>query len=258
MDTDVPIAPPPVPTSLGDGAPEGESVAGRATRQLQQLILERDLQAGDVLPAERELGELFGVSRTVVREAVKSLAAKGLVDVRRGHGTVVTFPDVELAAETIANMLRSEGAGRIAFSRVHEVRRLLEVEIAGLAAERRVALDLEQLRQTLEQTEASTSPAAWARGDIEFHATLARAAHNPLLSALLGSMSQILLELRRTAARLPDTQSRAQRFHRSIYEAVEAGASGAARKAMRAHMNEAESTFQRARVLAPAQDDPPA
>lgn len=258
MDTDVPIASSPAPAARDDGARDGESVAGRATRQLQQLILERDLQAGDVLPAERELGELFGVSRTVVREAVKSLAAKGLVDVRRGHGTVVTFPDVELAAETIANMLRSEGAGRIAFSRVHEVRRLLEVEIAGLAAERREGDDLAQLRAVLDATEAATTPAAWARNDIEFHATLARAAHNPLLSALLGSMTQILLELRRTAARLPDTQSRAQRYHRSIFEAVEVGATGAARKAMRAHMNEAESTFQRARVLAPSRDDPAA
>lgn len=240
----------PADAPLADADPTraAESTAGRVTRQLRELILEHDLRPGDVLPPERELGELFGVSRTVVREAVKSLAAKGLVDVRRGHGTVVTFPDVELVAETIADMLRSEGSEQVAFTRVHEVRRLLEVEIAGLAAERRLPEDIVQLRERLLALESRREPVEWARQDIDFHAALARAAHNPLLSALLGSMTQVLLEVRLTAGRLPDTQQRAQPFHRALYEAVAGGAPGAARKAMRAHMGEAETTFKRARV----------
>lgn len=241
----------PAEAPLADADPirAAESTVGRVTRQLRELILRHDLRSGDVLPTERELGELFGVSRTVVREAVKSLAAKGLVDVRRGHGTVVTFPGVELVAETIADMLRSEGSEQVAFTRVHEVRRLLEVEVAGLAAERRLSEDVERLHERLTALESLREPEEWARLDIAFHAALARAAHNPLLSALLGSMTQVLLEVRLTAGRLPDTQTRAQPFHRALYEAVAEGAPGAARKAMRAHMVEAESTFRRARVI---------
>lgn len=226
----------------------GERMADRAARQLQRLILDTGLQSGDLLPPERRLGELLGVSRTVVREAVRSLVAKGLLEVRQGDGTRVRFPDVGTATEVVANMLRGEGAG-LAFPRIHEVRRLLEVEIASLAAERHTEDDLELLREALRATAASSDPGAWARADIAFHARLADATHNALFGVLLASMAEILLELRLTAARLEDTQQRAQALHEAIFAAVARRSPGAARKAMREHMVEAEQSFQRGRIM---------
>jgi len=223
------------------------SLVDRVASQLQALVIENALQTGDLLPPERELGELLGVSRTVVREAVRSLVAKGLLDVRQGHGTVVRSPDVEMASEVIANMLRSEG-GRDTFPQVHEVRRLLEVEIAGLAADRRTEGDLEQLRLALARTADAVDPEAWAQADVAFHAAIADATHNLLFPVLLGSMAEILMELRLTAARLSETPRRAHHFHEELVAAIEDRSSTAARRAMREHMDEAEATFRRARI----------
>jgi GntR family transcriptional regulator, transcriptional repressor for pyruvate dehydrogenase complex len=224
------------------------SLADRVARQLEALVIENALQAGDLLPPERELCEMLGVSRTVVREAVRSLVAKGLLEVRQGRGTMVRSPDVRLATEVVTNMLRSKGAGRIAFPRVHEVRRLLEVEIAGIAAGRRTEDDLREIGTLLDRTAEASEPETWAAADVAFHQALAEATHNLLFPVLLGSMAEILTELRLTAARLSETQTTAQKFHVAIFEAVRDKSPVAARRAMREHMAEAEATFQRARI----------
>jgi GntR family transcriptional repressor for pyruvate dehydrogenase complex len=233
---------------MASGGPGGRSLVDRVTKQLEALVIENALQAGDLLPPERELCELLGVSRTVVREAVRSLVAKGLLEVRQGRGTIVRSPDVGLATEVITNMLRSKGAGRIAFARVHEVRRLLEVEIAGLAAERRTEDDVRDIEALLARTAEAGDPDTWARADVQFHARLAEATHNLLFPVLLGSMAEIMMELRLTAARLPETKTTAQRFHEAIFAAIRDRSPSAARRAMREHMTEAETTFQRARI----------
>src|SRR5213596_1650457 len=106
-------------------------------------ITSRDLQPGDRLPSERELGEQFGVSRTVVREAVRALVAKGVIEVRSGSGLRVAAVNAAAVSESMS--LYVHGGG-IDFERVHEVRTLLEVHIAGLAAERASAEDIERLR----------------------------------------------------------------------------------------------------------------
>lgn len=227
---------------------ERGSLVDRVAGQLQALVIENALQTGDLLPPERELGELLGVSRTVVREAVRSLVAKGLLEVRQGHGTVVRSPDVGLVSEVITNMLRSSGGGRIAFPRVHEVRRLLEVEIAGLAAARRTDDDLGQISTALARTADAPDAEVWARADVDFHAAIAAASHNILFSVLLGSMAEILMELRLTAAQLPGTPARAHRFHEMLYEGIRDRSPPATRRAMREHMDEAEATYQRARI----------
>jgi GntR family transcriptional regulator, transcriptional repressor for pyruvate dehydrogenase complex len=220
-----------------------EQVAAR----LQAHVLDNGLHAGDRLPSERELCELLGVSRTVVREAVRLLVAKGLLDVRRGGGTVVRPPDVKAASDAMTIMLRD--SERIPFTLVHEVRRLLEVEIAGLAAERRTAEDLVVLDAHLSAgLEHADDPERWAQADVAFHAALAAGAHNPLFPLLLGTMAEILTELRLTAARLAGTPERAHAFHRAIFVAVEGCDRAAARRSMSEHMVEAEATFQKARA----------
>ena len=179
------------------------------------MILAEELVFGERLPTEPELCRLFGVSRTVVREAVRSLASKGLLEVRQGGGTTVRFPDVAQASELLTIMLRSSGGD--VFRLVHEVRTLLEVEIAGLAAERRTEADLAMLERRLQQTrEPALDHAQWARADVELHQTIALATHNPLHAVLLNSMAEMLMVLRITAAQLEDTPLRANHHHERI------------------------------------------
>lgn len=222
-------------------------LSDQVAAQLQSLITSGGIRPGEKLPSERELCELLGVSRTVVREAVRALAIKGLVEVRPGGGAVARSPDSSLVAELMTLMLRA-GEGAVAFEHVHEVRRLLEVEIAGLAAERRDAGDLTRLEERLcEMAEHAGEPLRWAAADVAFHAALAEATHNPLYPVLLGSIADLLMEVRLTGARLPETPELAYRHHRAIAERVGAADRAGARAAMQAHLRESEATFQKAR-----------
>lgn len=228
------------------GARPRERLSDQVAAQLQELIASGRVRAGEKLPSERELCELLGVSRTVVREAVRALASKRLVEVRPGGGAVVRAPDAALVSELMTLMLRGDSAAT--FGHVHEVRRLLEVEVAGLAAERRDEVDLGALEACLAaMREHAGDPPRWAAADVAFHAALADATHNPLYGVLLASIAELLMEVRLTGARLPETPELAYRHHHQIVERVRAGDRPGARAAMQDHLRESETTFQRAR-----------
>src|SRR5437868_4206273 len=111
--------------------PRETTLANQVSQQLEALIIERRLQPGDRLPAERELARQFGVSRTVIREAVRSLAAKGMLEVRSGSGTIVRAPNAAAVSQSMTLFLRA-GYPELDYRKVLEVRSILEVEIAGL------------------------------------------------------------------------------------------------------------------------------
>jgi GntR family transcriptional regulator, transcriptional repressor for pyruvate dehydrogenase complex len=225
-----------------------ERLSDQVAAKLQRLVVDSGMKPGEKLPSERELCELLGVSRTVVREAVRTLAVKGLLDVRRGGGTVVRSPDSALVSELMTIMLRS-GTSTVAFAHLHEVRRLLEVEIAGLAAERRTPADLTLMEAQLQLMERHAADVElWAAADVAFHAAIASATQNPVYSILLGSIADMLVEVRRAGARLSDTPQKAFRHHSAIYERIRAGERVAARQAMQEHLRESEETFQQARL----------
>lgn len=226
------------------------TLAERVTDQIENLIVTNHLQPGDHLPPERELGRQFGVSRTVVREAIRALVAKSLLEVRPGGGTVVRSPTAEAVAQSMKLFLRG-GLEQLDYEKVHEVRRLLEVEIAGLAAERRTEADLKALETILR--EVPTIPRSdrdhFARNDVTFHATLARATHNELFSLLLDSIADIMFTIRQLGFSVPDMPSRVRKFHQAIYEQVKAGDSEKARKAMHDHLVESEATMRKALAI---------
>ncbi len=211
----------------------------RATRlsdqvaaQLQALIIDNALKPGEKLPSERDLCELLSVSRTVVREAVRSLVVKGLLEVRPGGRMVVRAPDAALVSELMTLMLRS-GGGEIAFSHIQEVRRLLEVELAALAAERRDETDLLRMEVLLRSmVEHQNDPHRWADADVAFHAAIAAATHNPLYPVLLHSIVEMLIEIRLTGIRLPETPQKAYQHHLRVFERIKAQDRPGARKAM--------------------------
>jgi len=154
-------------------------------------------------------------------------------------------------AQSLHLFLRS-GQAHLDYAKVHAVRRLLEVEIAGLAALRRSADDLTALEANLIEavhSVATESPEHFAQIDIAFHALLARATHNELFELLLDSLAEVMIEVRRSAFAVPDTSTRALRIHQSIYAQVCAGDAVGARQAMHEHLLEAEATQQQVLAL---------
>lgn len=219
----------------------------RVADQLETLILDNALPSGERLPPENELARQYGVSRTVIREAVRSLAAKGLVHVAQGSGTVVRGMTNELASQSISTVLK-QNTRRVDIEKLLEVRRMLEVEIAGLAAERRTDADLKTLDETMLLLERE-GESGFVENDIAFHAALAHATHNEFFEILLESLADALIQVRRMALKIPETPRRAFGHHRAIQKAVVEGDSLRAREAMAKHLSEAEATARRAGAL---------
>jgi GntR family transcriptional repressor for pyruvate dehydrogenase complex len=155
--------------------------------------------------------------------------------VRHGSGAHVSLPDPSTVAESMSLMLRLT-ASTDPFRDVYEVRSLLEVEVAGLAAKRATEAQLAELHEQLEVMGATTDREAAAEADVEFHAQLARATHNGLFLILLDSVADIMLELRRRALAVPGNKEQAIRDHRQILERVLARDVVGARAAMTAHL----------------------
>lgn len=229
-------------TDLIQLIPREATLAQNVAAQLERLIVQQHFATGDRLPPERELAERFGVSRTVVREAVRSVASKGLLEVRAGSGTVVRKPSSATVAASITLLLSMNG--QVTPAKVVEVRRLLEVEIAGLAAERRAAEDLRRLEAILvSAAEELGDPDTFVETDVAFHAALADATHNELFGVLLASISTVMTEVRIVGLAVPGTPERALRYHREIFRAVERGDRDRARLAMDRHLDEAIATM---------------
>ena len=228
----------------------GSTLVTRVTNEIEQLILEGRLQPGDRLPPERDLAHQFGVSRTVIRETMHRLQAKSLLEARPGGGTVVRSPSAQAVAQSMTMLLRV-GQGQLEFDyrKVLEIRRLLEVEVAGLAAERRTPTDLEELEEILHEAAGIQDDRdAFAECDVEFHAALASATHNELFSVMLDSFADIMLRMRQMAFDVPGMVQRSFKYHGAILEQVRASNVEGARQAMRDHLVEAEDTMRKARA----------
>jgi GntR family transcriptional repressor for pyruvate dehydrogenase complex len=222
------------------------TLAAQVTDRLERLIRERRLQPGDRLPSERELAAQTGVSRTVIRDAVRSLAAKGLLEVKAGSGTLIKAPPAETVTASVTAFIQGHQLD-LDYARIHEVRRVLEIEIAGLAAERRTDDDLFALHGWLrEMTTAQADITAFAHTDVAFHKALAEATHNALFVILLDSIATILYRVRELGTQLPGAADRAIAHHTAILSAIEAGDAHAARGAMHAHLLDSEAIFREA------------
>ena len=188
-------------TKTGAAEPFGEAVtreprlSDKIAEMMRQAIIARGLTAGTPLPSERELGEQFGVSRTVVREAVRALVAKGIVEVRSGSGLRVAAVDEDTVSESLTWYIRG---GSLEYEQVHEIRSMIEVQMAGLAAERRTEEQLILLREAHEQLKSVIGDfEAAALADLVFHDLIARATQNDLFAVILGSIANALIEVRR-------------------------------------------------------------
>ncbi len=222
-----------------------ERLSDRVASRLEELIVHRVLKAGQRLPPERELAEMFEVSRTVVREATHNLTAKGLLEIRAGKGAHVTGPSTAIVVESLTLVLRSEGG--LSIEDLHDVRRILEIAIVARAADRATDEDISCLEDTLQSMEeVEVESKDMVDLDVEFHRAIAIAAHNPLFIILLDSIGELLLAIRRISFQYPETLHKARYHHRNILEKVKSKDSRQAQEAMSAHLDEAEDTMGKA------------
>jgi GntR family transcriptional repressor for pyruvate dehydrogenase complex len=203
-------------------------------QQVEASIHKGQLKPGDQLPPERELAEQFGVSRTAVREAVKTLREKGLVEAYPGRGTFITDGTSYTIRQSLDRMMRTGNEG---FAFLAEVRQILEPEIAALATTRAKQEDLEAMRQQVAvMDEARTDPDAFIEADLDFHLALAEAAANPIILSLIDSIVGLLREQRMGIFQVTGGPDRGQYHHKKILEAVEHRDPAGAREAMKAHL----------------------
>jgi GntR family transcriptional regulator, transcriptional repressor for pyruvate dehydrogenase complex len=212
--------------------------------QLHQLIDAGKLKAGDRLPSERELAETFRVSRSSVREAIKTLENEGLVITRPGSGTFITAVNVEAIIPSLASLL---SRGKDALIDLFEMRRLVEPGIAALAAERATPGDILRLKEICsEQEQQITRETSAVDSDAAFHLTIGRATHNSALQRLVASIVEILKPIRENSLQTPSRAHKSLASHRKILVAIERHDPELARQAMQQHIQAVEQD-----VLAP-------
>src|SRR5260221_3269244 len=206
-------------------------------QQVEDSILKGQLKPGDQLPAERDLAQRFGVSRTAVREAVKTLREKGLVEAYSGRGTFVTNGTSQAIRQSLDLMIRinqQEGSANLA-----ELRLVLEPDIASLAAPRIEEQLLSTMREAVAVMDRNLhDPDAYVEADLDFHLALAEAVGNPLILSLLDSIVGLLREQRSRIFDVQGGPERGQFHHKRILAAVEQRDAEAAREAMRAHLRQ--------------------
>jgi GntR family transcriptional repressor for pyruvate dehydrogenase complex len=206
--------------------------------QIHELIREGRLKAGDQLPSERELSETFKVSRTSVREALRTLETKGLIISRTGMGNFVADLPIESLIAPLAKLLIEE---KNALADIFETRKLIEPHIAALAAERATKKDIERMKSILEkQSEAVSRGETGVEADAELHFAIGQATQNQALEKLVSGLMEILSHSREESLQTLDRRRASIEAHRKILSAIEQHDKSRTKEAMFQHIERVE------------------
>lgn len=211
--------------------------------QIQSLIVTGQLPMGERLPPEAELAMQFGVSRTVVREAIQILQERGLVEVKQGQGSLVTAPTIDIIVSALRLLAQVEGASTM---EVAEARDVIEIGMSALAAERATSSNLRTLERSLRRMEESLGEVEdFLDADVAFHRELARSTQNKVLAMLIAPVFELMREARGSIVHVPGAAERALQYHRLIYEAMKAGRREEAQDAMHQHIQQVREEIQK-------------
>lgn len=207
---------------------------------LADEVLSGRVRPGEKLPSERELSERFGVSRPVVREALRGLAERKLVEVHPGRGAYVRAARAtDAAAGMDAAMRRHQATPR----HLAEARTMLEATSAALAAERATREDLAAMAAALAGLAEATGLVDRARHDLAFHLAIARAAHNPVVETMFGAIAGLTLELLLRSLADPEVTRLGLGYHDAILAAIRERDAERARQTMVEHLAVASRTY---------------
>ena len=216
-----------------------EEIADRMLSQIREGIL----RPGDRLKPERSLAEEYGVSRTAIREALRSLEMMGCVESRVGEGTFIKAPSLSNIVDPFSMVIAQNG--RLG-SDLIEVRLILETEISALAARRRTDEQLSALQETIAEMERDIEGGGKGiAADERFHGILAEAAGNKALSTMLDMCAGMLSRTRPLTQSIKGVPRMALKDHAAIFEAVRGQDEKAARRLMRTHLNRALRNLSR-------------
>ncbi|HSO73480.1 MAG TPA: FadR/GntR family transcriptional regulator [Blastocatellia bacterium] len=211
-------------------------------QQIHQLIKEGRLRARDQLPSERELAETFKVSRTSVREALRALETQGLIVSRTGMGNFVADLPVESLIGPLARLLIDE---KKALADVFEMRKLIEPQIAALAAERASRNDIARLKRIVaKQTEAVSRGETGVEADAELHLSISRATRNQALQKLVSGLMEMLSRSREESLQTDQRRASSIATHRRIVAAIEKHDRSKARSEMLRHIEQVEKSVR--------------
>ena len=209
--------------------------------QLQSLIRQGVLKHGDRLPPERDLAEQFKVSRSSVREAIRSLELQGLVVSKRGSGT---FINTDNLGSVLALLAASLGPGEDALGDIFEMRRLLEPPIAALAAQRATPEEVQRMQDILEEQHRQVRQGeTGVEADTAFHFALASATHNTALLKVVSAVEDILQRSRDRSLQEPGRPQRSLESHHEVLQMVVTGDSRGAQEAMEHHLTTVEPSI---------------
>lgn len=233
-----------------NGAARDGMTAAQVASLVQEMIKSGQLGLGDRLPPEREFASRLGISRPSLRAGLRTLVGFGVLEVRRGKGTFVAAGPPALASEQLTMLAALHG---FTLDDIFEARRVLEMTLAGLAAERAADEHLIIISEEVTSMFALTDrPQQFLEYDIRFHRAVAAAAQSPILAALVEMVSAMHYEQRQQANSLIRNLKESAETHQRIYRAIRARDSQAARDAMREHIIDAQKTHERELNLAAA------
>jgi len=212
---------------------------------LLEKITSGQYKPGDLLPPERELTTVFGVSRVVVREGLNSLVSKGILSVRQGRGTTVNSMENWNTMDPDVLMLLQ---GDRVFDELIQFRRIVEPEMASLAAQNITQQELEELRAYSDLPDSDNVEEHVER-DTCFHLMIARAAHNAVALTVLSSINELSLESRRRSFAVPKELAKARKWHHAIFDSIARRDPIGAKQAMVMHLEQVDTALQKFKSL---------
>lgn len=214
------------------------TLVDKAQEQIKAMILDKQYDAQGYLPCEGDLCKLFEVSRATIREAVRAMEVRGFVKRVHGKGIKVCDDTVKVIAQSLSDMFEQSEAS---LNEILEVRTIIEIQSAELAAIRFTKEDQEKLLSAVEKMEASTcQDASYTAADLEFHLCLVKATQNKTLTCIATAYTPLMQELIVASNETARSLESDYHYHRNIYEAIVAGDGNAAIEAMRIHLKSTE------------------
>lgn len=226
------------PAKVEFEAVRSTKVYEKVAEQIQRMIRDGQLKAGDKLPPERELAEIFQVSRSSLRDAIRTLELMGLVEPRQGEGTVVRDPSAETLVQPLSTVLLGQ---RELVRELLEFREMIEPALAGRAAANGSAEDLAELEDILRRQGEKIERGELAiEEDSEFHYAIARAAKNNVVLKVLDVFMDLLRESRARSLQVAGRLQMSINGHRRVLSAIRRHDVAAAERAMRCHIGDIE------------------
>jgi GntR family transcriptional regulator, transcriptional repressor for pyruvate dehydrogenase complex len=208
---------------------------------IKENFFNGELKPGEKLPTERELANRFHVSRTSVREALRKLEIKGIIEIKQGSGSFIKASQIHsLGEELSSTIIQTE---KKLIYEMLELRQALEVECAFLASRRATSEDLERIRKTLEMMDQSKNDVELGiQADLNFHINIVLAAHNSIFLQLFQTLSDHMQDTirvtRRQRLKDPERAQETINEHKEIYLAIAAGDADQARQLMEKHITQ--------------------